>query len=114
VHNCGCFLGFAEMMSEIDFTTKLTIWTKNIWVGKFNVQWHSIKDVPDNEFAYLRADDSRPVTRSKDCTEISFKVAIEMIKAIESYVEKSSILDVFDEFDKKEAASKSGEEEDED
>jgi len=56
VHNCGCFLGFAEMMSEIDFSTKLTIWTKNIWMGKFNVQWHYIKDVPDNEFVYLKTD----------------------------------------------------------
>jgi len=102
------------MMSEIDFSTKLTIWTKNIWVGKFNVKWHSIKDVPDNAFAYLRAEDNRHVTRSRDCTEVSFKVAIEMMKVIESYVEKSSILDVFEEFDKKEATVKTSDEDDDD
>jgi hypothetical protein len=106
VNNCGCFLGIAEMQSEVDFNGKFALWSKNIWMGKFKALWTHVKDVPNSEFTGLKSEDQKYITGSKDCTEVSFANGVEMYKIIASYPDYSSVLDMFEEYDKKERTDK--------
>ena len=72
--NCSAqFCGVAEMVGPLDFVNSVDYWLQDKWTGKFPVQWHIIKDVPNSQFRHIivKDNDDKPVTNSRDTQEVS-------------------------------------------
>lgn len=48
-------------------------WQSHKWKGQFNIEWLFIKDVSYKYFETINSTNDTPITRSRDCTEISWK-----------------------------------------
>ncbi|KAK6247933.1 hypothetical protein QUC31_019498 [Theobroma cacao] len=68
----GQFCGVAQMAGPVDFESDADFWQQDRWSGQFPVQWHVIKDVPNNGFRHilLQNNDNKPVTHSRDSQEL--------------------------------------------
>ncbi|EOY32254.1 Uncharacterized protein TCM_039931 [Theobroma cacao] len=69
----GQFCGVAQMAGPVDFESDADFWQQDRWSGQFPVQWHVIKDVPNNGFRHilLQNNDNKPVTHSRDSQEVA-------------------------------------------
>lgn len=104
VNGSGQFLGVAEMVGQVDFNRNMDFWQLDKWSGFFPVKWHIVKDVPNTQFRHiiLENNDNRPVTYSRDTQEIGLKEGLEMLNILKNYSEKTSILDDFNFYEKRE------------
>eukprot|EP01016_Furgasonia_blochmanni_P016059 TRINITY_DN1909_c0_g1_i30.p1 TRINITY_DN1909_c0_g1~~TRINITY_DN1909_c0_g1_i30.p1 ORF type:complete len:384 (+),score=90.67 TRINITY_DN1909_c0_g1_i30:49-1152(+) len=106
VNASGQFVGIAKMISEVDFQSAFDKWNQfGKWVGMFKIEWIFVKDVPNKEFRHLinELNENKPVPNSRDCQEVPFKQGCEVIQIFERYQSKSSILDDFDYYEKRQA-----------
>ncbi|XP_017229834.1 YTH domain-containing protein ECT4 isoform X2 [Daucus carota subsp. sativus] len=104
VNKSGQFVGLAEMIGKVDFAKNLNFWQSDRWNGFFPVKWHIIKDIPNTELRHiiLANNDNESVTYSRDTQEIEFKQGLEMLKIFKNYTAKTSLLDDFNFYEKRE------------
>ncbi|KAJ1420000.1 YTH domain [Sesbania bispinosa] len=104
VNASGQFVGVAEMLGPVDFKKDMNFWKLDKYNGFFPVKWHIIKDVPNNQFVHiiLQSNENKPVTFSRDTQEITLKEGLEMLKIFKRYSAKTSLLDDFDFYEKRE------------
>jgi hypothetical protein len=98
VNGSGQFCGLAEMASPVDFSAKCPIWTQDKWKGKFEIKWIYVKDIPNNKFKHvlLPNNEDKPVTNSRDCQEVLFDQALEVLNVFRTYNHRTTILDEVD------------------
>lgn len=103
VNASGQFSGMAQMESAIDYTKKFGCWAQDKWSGTFAIKWLFIKDVPNNQFRHivLTNNENKPVTNSRDTQEILLEPGREMLRIFHSYKNRTSILDDFGFYDKR-------------
>ncbi|PSS36352.1 YTH domain-containing family protein like [Actinidia chinensis var. chinensis] len=106
VNSSGQFCGVAEMIGPVDFEKDADYWQQDRWSGQFSVQWHIIKDVPNNRFRHilLENNDNKPVTHSRDSQEVKLGQGIEILKIFKDHDAETSILDDFSYYDEREKA----------
>ncbi|KAL0387231.1 UNVERIFIED_CONTAM: YTH domain-containing protein ECT1 [Sesamum radiatum] len=106
VNGSGQFVGVAEMIGRVDFSTDMDFWQLDKWHGYFPVKWHIIKDIPNTLLRHIILDnnENRPVTYSRDTQEIGLKQGLEMLRIFKSYSEKTSVLDDFNFYEHREEA----------
>ncbi|KAK9269326.1 hypothetical protein L1049_001097 [Liquidambar formosana] len=100
------FCGVAEMIGPVDFQKDADYWQQDRWNGQFPVQWHIVKDVPNNRFRHvlLENNENKPVTHSRDTQEVKLELGIEMLKIFKNHDARTSILDDFGFYDERERA----------
>lgn len=103
VNASGQFCGIAQMASPVDFQSKFDCWLQDKWTGQFRLRWIFIKDVPNNELRHiiLENNEGKPVTHSRDTQEIPLPKAREVLKVFVRVVSRTSILDDFGFYDKR-------------
>ncbi|CAI5465271.1 unnamed protein product [Closterium sp. Yama58-4] len=106
VNASGQFCGVAEMMSPVDFQRSVSFWQQDKWNGLFTVRWHVIKDVPNAHFRHMiiAANENKPVTNSRDTQEVPQEQGQQMLRIFKDYMSRTSILDDFDFYDKRQKA----------
>ncbi|KAJ6941961.1 YTH domain-containing protein ECT4 [Populus alba x Populus x berolinensis] len=104
VNGSGQFVGFAEMVGQVDFNKDMDFWQIDKWNGFFPVKWHVIKDIPNGQLRHivLENNDGHSVTFSRDTQEIVLKQGLEMLNIFKSYSAKTSLLDDFNFYEKRE------------
>lgn len=85
---------------------KLTICplpVKDKWSGTFAIKWVFIKDIPNNQYRHivLTNNENKPVTNSRDTQEVLLEPGREMLRIFHQYKSKTSILDDFGFYDKR-------------
>jgi YTH domain-containing family protein len=132
VNASGQFSGMAQMESALDYTKKFGVWAQDKWSGTFLLKWTFIKDIPNNQFRHilLANNENKPVTNSRDTQvatlvsclfhtvplpkprnqsapsqEILLEQGREMLRLFHQYKSKTSILDDFGFYDKRQVAS---------
>jgi len=109
VNASGQFCGMAQMMSGIDYEKKCDLWAQaDKWNGQFQLKWTLIKDVPNSAMRHIKLEnnDNKPVTNSRDTQEILFEPGKEMLKLFANYKSKTSIMDDFSFYDKRQELMK--------
>jgi len=103
VNASGQFCGMAQMVSSLDYETKCEYWLQDKWNGLFQVKWIFIKDIPNTHLRHikLKNNENKPVTNSRDTQEILFEPGKEMLKIFANFKSKTSILDDFSFYDKR-------------
>ncbi|TKY71395.1 YTH domain-containing family protein 1 [Spatholobus suberectus] len=98
------FVGVAEMLGPVDFKKDMNFWKLDKYNGFFPIKWHIIKDVPNNQFVHiiLPSNESKSVTFTRDTQEIGLKEGLEMLNIFKSYSAKTSLLDDFEFYEKRE------------
>jgi len=109
VNTSGQFCGMAQMMSGLDYGKKLDVWAQDKWNGSFSVKWIFVKDIPNSQLRHIRLtnNDNKPVTNSRDTQEVLLDPGREMLNIFVSYNSKTSILDDFLYYDKRQEAMQS-------
>ncbi|GMH18248.1 hypothetical protein Nepgr_020089 [Nepenthes gracilis] len=104
VNASGQFCGLAEMAGAVDFLKDMDFWQQDKWSGSFSVKWHIIKDVPNTNFRHiiLENNEHKPVSNSRDTQEITSKKGMEMMKIFKNYMAKTSLLDDFMYYERRE------------
>lgn len=94
VNGSGHFCGMAEMMSEVDFETKLDLWAQDKWKGKFSLNWIFVKDIPNRVLKHiiLPNNENKPITKSRDTQEVFLSQAIEVVNIFRAYKNTSNIM----------------------
>jgi len=103
VNASGQFSGMAQMDSALDYTNKFGCWAQDKWSGSFAIKWTFIKDIPNNQFRHivLANNEGKPVTNSRDTQEVMFEQGKELLRIFHSFKSKTSILDDFGFYDKR-------------
>jgi len=103
VNASGQFSGMAQMESTLDYTKKFGVWAQDKWSGTFLLKWTFIKDIPNSQFRHivLANNENKPVTNSRDTQEIMLDQGREMLRIFHQYKSKTSILDDFGFYDKR-------------
>mmetsp|Transcript_39719 Transcript_39719/g.64426 ORF Transcript_39719/g.64426 Transcript_39719/m.64426 type:complete len:648 (+) Transcript_39719:90-2033(+) len=103
VNASGQFCGMAQMITGVDFSTKAKVWAQDKWSGQFQVKWIFIKDIPNGQFRQiiLTNNENKPVTNSRDTQEVLIEPGKEMLRLFLNYVPKTSILDDFNFYDRR-------------
>jgi len=103
VNASGQFCGMAQMSSPLDYDKKCSLWTQDKWNGQFKVEWTFLKDIPNSQFRHIRLsnNDNKPVTNSRDTQEVLLEPGKEILRIFRSFQSKTSILDDFDWYDKR-------------
>ncbi|KAL2342262.1 hypothetical protein Fmac_010202 [Flemingia macrophylla] len=98
------FVGVAEMLGPVDFGKDMNFWKLDQYNGFFPIKWHIIKDVPNNQLVHiiLPNNENKPVTFTRDTQEIGLKEGLEMLKIFKNYSAKTSLLDDFVFYEKRE------------
>lgn len=93
------------MESALDYTKKFGVWAQDKWSGTFLLKWTFIKDIPNNQFRHILLvnNENKPVTNSRDTQEIPLDQGREMLRIFHQYKSKTSILDDFGFYDKRQA-----------
>uniref|UniRef100_A0A2P2K6A3 YTH domain-containing family protein n=2 Tax=Rhizophora mucronata TaxID=61149 RepID=A0A2P2K6A3_RHIMU len=104
VNGSGQFVGFAEMVGQVDFDQDMDFWQVDKWHGFFPIQWHVIKDVPNSHLRHiiLENNEGSPVTSSRDTQEIFLKQGLQMLTIFKNYSAKTSLLDDFNFYETRE------------
>ena len=100
----GRFIGVAKMKSGCDNNKSFEYWTQDgKWPGLFQVEWVFIKDVPFKEFKNIiitmKDGETKPISNARDCQEIPFNFAKNMIEIFEAYQNSNTILEHFEYYD---------------
>jgi hypothetical protein len=108
VNASGQFCGMAQMLSSLDYEKKCDLWAQDKWNGQFSVKWIFIKDIPNNHLRHIKLEnnENKPVTNSRDTQEILLEPGKEMLRIFASFKAKSSILDDFTFYDKRQELMK--------
>jgi hypothetical protein len=108
VNASGQFCGMAQMLSAVDYGKKCDLWVQDKWNGQFQVKWIYIKDIPNNQLRHIRLEnnDNKPVTNSRDTQEVLLEPGKEMLKIFATFKAKTSILDDFTFYDKRQEVMK--------
>jgi hypothetical protein len=95
VNTSGLFSGMAEMVSQVDFDAKSSVWTQDKWKGKFEIKWIYLKDVPNSKLKHITLpnNENKPVTHSRDAQEIPFDKGVEMLDIFRNYKHTSTLFD---------------------
>ncbi|CAG8759280.1 12636_t:CDS:2, partial [Racocetra persica] len=103
VNASGHFCGMAEMLTPVDYTTSSNVWQQDKWKGVFKVKWIFVKDIPNGQLRHIRIvnNENKPVTNSRDTQELFPEPGREMLKIFFEYRSKTSILDDFEFYDKR-------------
>ncbi|KAF0542991.1 YTH-domain-containing protein [Gigaspora margarita] len=103
VNASGHFCGMAEMLTPVDYTTSSSVWAQDKWKGVFKVKWIFVKDIPNGQLRHIRIvnNENKPVTNSRDTQELYPEPGREMLKIFFDYRSKTSILDDFEFYDKR-------------
>ncbi|XWS28212.1 hypothetical protein CRYUN_Cryun25bG0046700 [Craigia yunnanensis] len=106
VNTSGQFVGLAEMVGPVDFQKNVEFWQQDKWTGCFPVNWHIIKDVPNNSLKHitLENNENKPVTNSRDTQEIKLKQGLKLIKIFKEHSSKTCILDDFEFYEVRQKA----------
>lgn len=104
VNGSGHFCGVAEMVSPVDYKTRASVWAQGKWKGQFRVRWVFVKDVPNSQLRHIRIEtnENKPVTNSRDVTEIPCDKGRQVLKIIANFKASSSIYDDFDHYEQRE------------
>jgi hypothetical protein len=104
VNRSGQFVGVAEMIGPFDFGKNMDFWQMDKWTGFFPVKWHIIKDLPNSQLRHiiLENNDNRDVTYTRDTQEVQLKQGLEMLNIFKNHSEKTTMLDDFDFYEKRE------------
>ena len=98
------------MKSEVDFNAKFAHWEdSDKWMGKFDIEWLIVKDVPNRILKHLRfivEGQEKPVTNSRDAQEIPSKQGQNMFNLIREHEQTSSLFDEFERYDQREQHKK--------
>jgi len=110
VNASGQFCGMAQMTSDIDYAKKCEYWELDKWKGSFSVLWIFIKDIPNPQFRHIRLtnNENKPVTNSRDAQEVFLEPGKEVLKIFATYQQKTSLLDDFDFYDKRQEEKAQG------
>jgi len=100
------FIGVAEMISEVNYNEKVSHFKQNTkWKGIFKLKWIYLKDIQNKKFENIivpsNGGEMKRFSHSKDAQEIPFTNGIEVLKIFASTKEYTSLLQVFEEYDKK-------------
>jgi len=108
VNASGQFCGMAQMLTAIDYEKKSDLWAQDKWNGQFNLKWIFIKDIPNSQLRHMRLEnnDNKPVTNSRDTQEVLLEPGKELLRIFSSFKAKSSILDDFVFYDKRQELMK--------
>jgi len=108
VNASGQFCGMAQMMTSLDYEKKCDLWAQDKWNGQFLLKWIFIKDIPNSQLRHIRLEnnDNKPVTNSRDTQEVLFEPGKEMLRIFTGFKAKSSILDDFSFYDKRQELMK--------
>ncbi|CAG8442724.1 6539_t:CDS:10 [Ambispora leptoticha] len=103
VNASGHFCGMAQMLTPVDYTTSSSVWAQDKWKGVFKVKWIFVKDIPNAQLRHIRVvnNENKPVTNSRDTQELYTEPGREMLKIFFEYRSKTSILDDFEFYDKR-------------
>ncbi|CAG8504454.1 2733_t:CDS:10 [Diversispora eburnea] len=103
VNASGHFCGMAQMLTPVDYTTSSSVWAQDKWKGVFKVKWIFVKDIPNGQLRHIRVvnNENKPVTNSRDTQELFPEPGREMLKIFFEYRSKTSILDDFEFYDKR-------------
>ncbi|PKC63622.1 YTH-domain-containing protein [Rhizophagus irregularis] len=103
VNASGHFCGMAQMLTPVDYTTSSSVWAQDKWKGVFKVKWIFVKDIPNGQLRHIRVvnNENKPVTNSRDTQELYPEPGREMLKIFYEYRSKTSILDDFEFYDKR-------------
>ncbi|XWS52378.1 hypothetical protein CRYUN_Cryun11dG0064600 [Craigia yunnanensis] len=106
VNTSGQFVGIAEMVGPVDFQKNVEFWQQDKWTGCFPVNWHIIKDVPNNSLKHitLENNENKPVTNSRDTQEIKLEQGLKLIKIFKEHSSKTCILDDFEFYEVRQKA----------
>eukprot|EP00826_Nyctotherus_ovalis_P031852 TRINITY_DN2560_c0_g1_i4.p1 TRINITY_DN2560_c0_g1~~TRINITY_DN2560_c0_g1_i4.p1 ORF type:complete len:296 (-),score=81.46 TRINITY_DN2560_c0_g1_i4:153-1040(-) len=102
------FVGVARMSSKVNFRGTFMHWKQDKkWLGKFDVEWIFIKDIPNKELKLILVPDPsnygyKSVTKMKDAQEIPFEQGMMLLEKFKSYKAETSILDGFEHYDNEE------------
>ncbi|KAL5964892.1 YTH domain-containing family protein 2 [Taenia solium] len=104
VNGSGHFCGIAEMTSGVDYATRAGVWAQDKWQGQFSVKWIYVKDVPNVvlRHIHLETNDNKPVTHSRDTTEVPLEHGQEVLEIFAKYDNATSILNDFDYYERRE------------
>jgi len=96
------------MLSALDYEKKCELWAQDKWNGQFQVKWMLIKDIPNSQLRQIRLEnnDNKPVTNSRDTQEILLEPGKELLRIFSTYKSKTSILDDFSFYDKRQEQMK--------
>ncbi|KAM3140207.1 hypothetical protein pb186bvf_007760 [Paramecium bursaria] len=100
----GQFVGVAKLSSGYKEESFQYWWEIKKWKGHFDVQWLYVKDIINKHFEQLKNCDNIEITRSRDGVQLNWETAKEMMKIFEEFSDKKSILNDFQELDKREQA----------
>ena len=100
----GRYAGIARMKTPCDENKTFGLWTQDgKWPGLFDVEWLFIKDVPFKEFKNIiitmKDGETKPISNARDCQEIPFNYAKNMIEIFEVYQNSNTILEHFEYYD---------------
>jgi len=114
VNASGQFCGMAQMESEVNFDAQFSAWAQSKWKGQFKVRWLFVKDIPNNALRHiiLANNDNKPVTNSRDTQEIPYQQGCELVRIFAEYEPRTSLLDDFEYYDKRQMAMELGQQSD--
>lgn len=100
VNASGHFCGMAQMLTHVDYTTSSSVWSQNDkWKGVFKLRWIFIKDIPNSTLRHIKllnTNEKKPVTNSRDTTELLDDAGKEMLNIFFQFNSRTSLLQDFD------------------
>lgn len=92
------------MASRVDYDTRAGVWCQDKWKGEFRVKWIYVKDVPNSQLRHIRLEtnENKPVTNSRDATEVPLEKGRLVLKVIHTYKHSTSIFDDFSHYERRE------------
>ncbi|THU74627.1 hypothetical protein C4D60_Mb04t35400 [Musa balbisiana] len=88
VNMSGQFVGVAEMIGPVNFNRTFGYWQQDKWIGCFPVEWHIVKDVPNNILKHIILEDNenKPVTNSRDTQEVKLDQGLQLLKLFKDHI----------------------------
>lgn len=100
VNASGHFCGMAQMLTHVDYATSSSVWSQNDkWKGVFKLRWIFIKDIPNSTLRHIKllnTNEKKPVTNSRDTTELLDDAGKEMLNIFFQFNSRTSLLQDFD------------------
>lgn len=99
----GMFVGFAEMISSVNFNASFNGWYPDYSsMGYFGVRWIFVKDIPFKSVFRVRGHDGLSVAQYGDCEEIPKFAGFKLFRIFAETKKFKSVLEDFHYYDAKE------------
>ena len=103
VYGSQMFVGFAEMISPVNFSASFNGWYPNFSnLGYFSVRWIYVKDISFSKVKHIKTYQGIPIAQAADCQEIPRAAALKVIKIFAETKQFRSVLEDFKYYDAKE------------